>query len=129
MTGSKPHDKTRPGATIRQRAESMVRASPGDVTAMTAEEIQRLVYELQVYQVELELQNEQLREAQFELSASRDRLADLYDFAPVGYLTLDTAGQVIEANLAAASMLGIDRESLLRARFSDFVTPKSQDTA
>ena len=129
MTGSKPHDKTQPGATVRQRAESMVRASPADVTAMTAEEIQRLVYELQVHQVELELQNEQLREAQFELSASRDRLADMYDLAPVGYLTLDAAGKVVEANLAAASMLGVDRESLLRARFSDFVTPTSQDAA
>jgi len=117
------------GASVRQRAESIVGASPADVTAMTAAEIQRLVYELQVHQVELELQNEQLREAQFELASSRDRLADLYDFAPVGYLTLDGAGSVIEANLTAATLLGVGRDGLLQSRFSDFLAPASQDVA
>ena len=126
----KKTDKTpRPGANLRQRAESLALASPTDVTAMTAAELQRLVYELQVHQIELELQNEQLREAQLELASSRDRFADLYEFAPVGYLTLDDAGLVIEANLTAATLLGVGRDKLLHAKFSKFIAPASQDAA
>ncbi|WOJ93111.1 PAS domain S-box protein [Congregibacter variabilis] len=114
---------------MRKQAEARVGASAADVSAMSEAEIQRLVYELQVHQVELELQNEQLREAQFDLASSRDRFADLYDFAPVGYLTLDEAGSVLEANLSAADILGIGRDSLLQSKLSDFLAPASQDAA
>jgi len=76
-------------------------------------EEKRLLHDLQVHQIELELRNRELREARAELEASRDRYADLYDFAPVGYVTLDQRGRVIEANLKAADLLGRSRESLL----------------
>ncbi|MEE4146508.1 MAG: PAS domain S-box protein [Halieaceae bacterium] len=130
MRKRKPNSKAESGKKkLRRQAESMVRASPADISSMTEEETQHLVYELQVHQVELELQNEELREAQMELAAARDRFADLYDFAPMGYLTLDRAGRVVEANLTVATLLGIRRSELLGAVFSDFVAPDYQDTA
>lgn len=82
-----------------------------------------LVHELEVHQVELEMQNEQLRHAQIDLAAARDRFIDLYDFAPVGYFTLDVHGMVIEANLTVAAMLGIDRKAMLGRGFSRSVVP------
>ena len=81
----------------------------------------RLLHELQVHQIELETQNEQLRQAQTDLEASLTRFADLYEFAPVGYLTLTAAGYVDESNHTAAAMLGVEWAKLLRLRFDPFV--------
>lgn len=80
-----------------------------------------LEHELQVHQVELEMQNEELRRAQVELAAARDRYVDLYDFAPVAYLTLSSDDAVVEANLTAAALLGETRGNLLQHRFARFV--------
>lgn len=78
---------------------------------------ERLTHDLQVYQIELETQNRELREAQLVLETSRERFADLYDFAPVGYVTLDRRGLVLEANLTAAGMLGTERGRLVGTPF------------
>ena len=80
-------------------------------------ERERLLHELQVHQIELELQNRSLREAQAELEASRNRYADLYDFAPVAYCTLDARGCVRECNLTCATMIGLDRAHILGKPF------------
>ena len=77
----------------------------------------RLVHELQVHQIELETQNRELREAQQLLEVSRDRYADLYDFAPCGYVALDEHGLIRELNLTAAGMLGVERARLLGTPF------------
>lgn len=80
-----------------------------------------LLHELQVHQIELEMQNENLRQSQLELEKSRDRYIDFYDFAPVGYLTLDANGSISEINLTGASLLGVERNTLLSQRLTAYV--------
>lgn len=118
---------TDPPVTLRARAEEMLRTSRAELVEMPAEDLQRLVHELQVHQMELLLQNEELREAQVELAHSRDRYSDLYDIAPIGYLTLDRKGVIREANLTAAAMLGVDRRDIAGVNFGKFVEGVSQD--
>ena len=89
--------------------------------------MQSLVHELNVHQIELEMQNEELRQSQHELAHSRDRYSDLYDFAPVGYVTLDKDGRILEANLTAATFLGVDRKSLIAANLSTWIDHDAQD--
>jgi PAS domain S-box-containing protein len=103
-------------------------APAGDVShrnrkgELSRESTDRLVHELRVHQFELKVQIEELRRIQEELSASRDRYLALYEFAPVGYLTLDRNGSILEANLTAARLLGIERNALPAGRFSQYVS-------
>lgn len=83
--------------------------------------VDRLVHELHVYQIELEIQNEEFRKAQLALEDTRDKYIDLYDFAPVGYFTFTSEALIKEVNLAGASLLGMDRQKLINARFRRFV--------
>ena len=108
-------------AELRRRAEERLRASRTDAGAPTEAEVRRLLHELQVHQIELELQNEELRGSRAEVEAGLERFTDLYDFAPVGYVTLDRDGVVRQVNLAGASMLGAERARLSGRRFGDFV--------
>ncbi|MHB8974963.1 MAG: MEDS domain-containing protein, partial [Pirellulaceae bacterium] len=87
----------------------------------------RLVHELEVHQIELELQNEELRRTQSEIEASKARYFDLYDLAPVGYFTVSHNGMILEANLTAATLLGVARGNLLKRPFSDFIIFEDQD--
>ena len=120
-----PSDEEKPApAILRSMAEADLAHRPvPDAAARPAEE---LLHELQVYQVELEMQNEALRIAQTELEASRDRYLDLYDFAPVGYLTLNTYGMIEELNLTATALLGFERKGLLQRRFTAQVIPEDR---
>ncbi|MEK6302034.1 MAG: PAS domain S-box protein [Acidobacteriota bacterium] len=77
-------------------------------------DLSSLVHELEVHQIELEIQNRELRETREDLEVSRDRYASLYDFAPIGYLTLDDKGRIEEINLTGAMMLGRERARLMR---------------
>lgn len=86
-----------------------------------------LLHELEVHQIELEMQNEALRQSQYELEKSRDRYMDFYDFSPIGYLTLNEKGQIAELNLTGASMLGMPRNKLWHQRFAAFVMPEYQE--
>jgi hypothetical protein len=112
---------------LRRQAEARVKKAPQPVPPTPVEDARNLVHELQVHQAELEIQNEELRRVQLELEDSRDRFARLYDFAPVGYLTLDAEGVIHEANLTAARLLGLDRRALLKKKLSRFVAAESQD--
>jgi PAS domain S-box-containing protein len=109
------------------RAEAEARfaraAPPGAPHPPTSE----LMHELQVHQVELEMQNEELRRVQVALEISRDRYLDLYDFAPVGYLTLSDSGLIEDANLTVAGLLGLERGKLRGRRFAGFVGPEDAD--
>lgn len=86
-----------------------------------------LVHELQVHHNELEMQNDELRRTQLELAAARDRFIDLYDFAPVGYLTLDRLGRIVEANLKSAAELDTPRTTLMGRRLSELVATTDGD--
>lgn len=105
---------------LGQRAQEVLATR---AAGLSPEEVDsaRLLHELQVHQVELEMQNEALRQAQFELEVSRDRYFDLYEFAPVGHLTLTPNGTIAEINLTGATLLGVERKNLLQRRFTDFV--------
>ena len=89
---------------------------------LTETDTLKLINELQVYQVELEIQNEELRQARFE---AQDAI-DLYDLAPSGYFTLNTNGEIIRLNLTGSYMLGKDRTSLQNSRFGFFVSENSK---
>jgi PAS domain S-box-containing protein len=89
-------------------------------------ETERLIHDLQVHQIELEMQNRELREAQQRLEDSRSRYADLYDFAPVGYCTLNQNSKILEANLTAATLFGMERASLLGSMLISLVPPQQR---
>jgi PAS domain S-box-containing protein len=110
-------------AELRRRAEmrlsgKQTKASPNRTDA----DSERQVHELEVHQIELEMQNEELREAREAMEALLEKYTDLYEFAPVGYLTLDQQGVIREANLAGASLLGMARSALMNRRFGHFVS-------
>lgn len=110
---------------LRKAAEAeLSNASDTKQEPRSAEE---LLYELRVNQIELEMQNEQLRQSQIALEKSRDRYMDFYDFAPVGYLTLTESGMIAEVNLTGAKQLGVERSKLQHHRFDHFVVPEYLD--
>jgi PAS domain S-box-containing protein len=123
-------------STAKTGKEKKLRSSAEKILANLSEEgmrnipvndVKKLIHELQVHQIELEVQNEELRNAQMALQESRDRFSDLYDFAPVGYFTIDDKGMILEGNLTGAALFGIERSYLINSRFSQFIAPESQD--
>ena len=94
---------------------------------MSPEQAAEVIHELRAGQVELETQNKELRRAQAELEAARERYFELYELAPVGYLTLSEQGTIVEANLTAATLLGVTKGALLQQAFGHFVLPDDQD--
>jgi len=113
---------------LRKRAEDLLAEMEGTPRGMSQEEARKTVRELNIRQIELELQNEDLRQAQVELERSSKRINDLYEFAPVSYLTVSDTGIVIEANLTAAEMLGVEKRNLLNTPLSKFIVEEYQDT-
>ncbi len=116
---------------MRNQAEEIARAraaqTPEEPASQPPEALRQLLHELRVHQIELEMQNEELRRAQMAIEDSRARYFDLYDLAPVGYLTVDEKGLILEANLTAATLLGVTRGALLKKRLSSFILPVDQD--
>src|SRR5215470_15210783 len=111
---------------LRQRAERALSSRPIKPSAHT--DVWKLVQDLHIYQIELEMQNDELRRTQRQLQEARDRYADLYNFTPAGYFTLDRKGVIQDANLQAAMLLGIPRGNLLRQPLVRFVVPAEQVT-
>jgi PAS domain S-box-containing protein len=112
---------------LRKLAEQKEAQSPGNTKPLSPEETQRILYELRVHQIELEMQNEELRASQAELDAARTRYFDLYDLAPAGYFTISEKGVVLEANLTAAILFGEARGLLVKRPFSQFIINEDQD--
>lgn len=115
--------------TLRTEAEAKIAREPiALVNPQPGEELlHKLLHELQVHQVELKMQNDELRQTQLAMEESRDRYVDLYDFAPIGYITLSREGMISELNLTAADMLGIVRKQLVSRRFSQFVAKEYRE--
>jgi diguanylate cyclase (GGDEF)-like protein/PAS domain S-box-containing protein len=112
---------------LRKQAEQPADRVPEDLQSLSPEEIRRTLHELRMHQIELEMQNEELRRTQLELDAARARYFDLYDLAPVGYCTLGEQGLILEANLTAAGMLGVPRGALVKQFISRFILKPDQD--
>ena len=98
-----------------------------DRRTLDAHSADKLLHELQVHQIELEMQNAELRASQEELEQARERYVDFYDFAPVGYLTLNEKGMISEINLTGAAMIGVERHALHNLHFSQFISPECRD--
>ena len=110
---------------LRAEAEAQLAGvSPMEARALSAEELLR---ELRVHQIELEMQNEELRRAQVTIEESRDRYVELYEFAPIGYLTLNHNGTIDEINLTGATLLGLKRNKLIQKRFASMVASEDRD--
>ena len=115
-------------AKLRKRAEKLASADkPRSPETRAPEEAARTLQELRVHQIELQMQNEELRRAQVELDTARARYFDLYDLAPVGYVTLSEKGLILEANLTAARLLGMERGALVKRRLTEFILREDED--
>jgi PAS domain S-box-containing protein len=111
-------------SSLRQRAEEDMKEKESSAH-LSDVDVRALCHELEVHQVELEMQNEELRRVQAELAASEEKYRDLYEFAPIGYLTLEGSGRILEANVAAASILGVERAYLVNNLFQVYLADGS----
>jgi PAS domain S-box-containing protein len=115
-------------ADLRQQAEKKLIASKTKVPrSLSVKETKSMLHELRVHQIELEMQNEELRRAQAELKASQARYFDLYDLAPVGYCSLSEQGLILGANLTLTTMLGVTRDALVKQPLTSFIRKENQD--
>ncbi|MFH1115975.1 MAG: PAS domain S-box protein [Pseudomonadota bacterium] len=116
---------------LRTCAEESLSGQPSDkedISALSPEKkVQPLIHELQVHQIEPETQNEKLHRAQQDLEVSQDKYSELYDFAPVGYFTLDQSGVILEANLTASGLLSIARTFLVGRPLARFVSEEDRN--
>ena len=125
--GNEAEQRARSGDALRLRAEQMLREGHVGAPQAVASNAFALIHELRVYQIELELQNTELRRTQAALDRAHERYFVLYDRAPVGYFTVDPDGRVLELNRHAAGLLGLSRTALGDVRLSRLVAPEDQD--
>jgi PAS domain-containing protein len=98
---------------LRAKAKARLQSKAPNFQELSLDEIRVLIHELQVHQIELELQNDELRQGQIALEEANRKFIDFYDFAPVGFLSLNASGMIREANLTAAKQLGVTRSHLV----------------
>jgi len=113
---------------LRKQAEEEASHLPEEMDAMSPEEIRQTLHELRVHKIELTMQNDELRRSQAELDAEGARYFDFYDLAPVGYFTLNEEGLILEANLTAATLLGVARSDLIKQPFSRYILKEDADS-
>lgn len=111
---------------LRSAAEAKLVRSSGTAPKLEKQTPPEIIHELQVHQVELEMQNEELKWARLALEQSRDRYLHLYDFAPVGYFTFTGRGQIVEVNLTGAALLGVPRARLIGRGLGSFVAAEDR---
>ena len=120
---AKQEIRNKPAEVLRARAKKFLAKSGPELDKIPPTEIQKLVQELQIHQVELDMQNEELRRSQGETEAALAKYADLYDSAPIGYFTFNPRGVILEANLTGARLLGVERGFLLGTPFLPHLAP------
>ncbi len=112
---------------LRGRAEERLKEKKRQAGPLPADEdVRRMVHELEVHQIELEMQNEELKQAREALERQVEKYSDLYNFAPIGYFKLDKAGIIREANLTGAKLLGIERSHLVGRHMGSFICDESR---
>ncbi|MBC8234391.1 PAS domain S-box protein [bacterium] len=112
---------------LRELAEQSLGEQAEDAQETASEDIQHLIHELQVHQIELEMQNEELRSAQLELEESRNKYFGLFDLAPIGYFTIDKNGIIMDVNLTGANLLGVERKYLIQSLFPRYIAANYLD--
>jgi PAS domain S-box-containing protein len=112
---------------LRRQAEESLLKTPSSIKMISSRDPQDLIEELQIHQVELEMQNAELRRVQLELETARNKYSNLYDFAPVGYFTISEEGKILDANLTMCAMLGLERGMMIGNPFSIYVNRDDQD--
>jgi len=125
-----PKDRTQnlDPAQLRRLAEEIAGSREReDLEQLSPEDVRLMLHELHVHQIELEMQNEELHRAWIELDFARARYFDLFDLAPIGYCTISEKGLILEANFLAARLLGVTRDKMVKAPFSQFIFKEDQD--
>ena len=125
MTEHGPEESRR--RRLRSRAEERLPGAYQDLNELPLGKVRDLVHELEVHQAELEIQNEELRQAQSDLARTRDQYRELFEFAPVGYLLLDADRRVRQANLTLSRMLDVERDTLDGEHAGHIFRPDQQD--
>ncbi|TWT79387.1 Oxygen sensor histidine kinase NreB [Planctomycetes bacterium CA13] len=115
------------GGFLGDQTESSLQAARAEIAGMDVDTVKSLIQELRARQCELEMRSGDPSSAQSDLTESQNRFSDLYEFAPVGYFTLDRQGSIVECNLTASRLFGSARSALIGTQFSKFVAPESQD--
>ena len=127
MENKTKSDKSGQAERLRKSAEEHLRKSKAKhLESEVYGDMQKLIHEIQVHQIELEMQNEELREAQHELQISRDNYFDFYNFSPVGYFTFDEEGLILDLNLTSATLLGGEKQKLISRNFRPWIAPDSR---
>ncbi len=112
---------------LRSKAEALLSATKTDLANMNEKDILNVIHELQLYQIELTMQNEELLNAQQELQETHNRYFHLYNFAPAGYLTINKKGIIIEANMIAGEILAMEIEEIKGKKITSLITADGQD--
>jgi PAS domain S-box-containing protein len=122
---------TSSASAMRQLAEAIVHegraSSLRPLNSLSIETIAQAIHELSVHQIELEMQNDELRRTQYALEAAQARFFDFYDLAPVGYVTVNEKALILQANLTTASLLGVPRADLIGKALPGFMAPPDAD--
>jgi PAS domain S-box-containing protein len=113
------------GSELRRRAEQVVAELEEKAFIERSPDVKSLIEELNIFHIELEMQNEELRRTQLELEASRRHLSDIFSYAPVGFLVLSLSGQILEVNSLAKEYFGLSEQMLLQRTLHSFISPES----
>jgi two-component system cell cycle sensor histidine kinase/response regulator CckA len=128
MTNTK---ETSDFSSIRKQAEAVIHQrtidDPGKLASLSETDVRKLVHELSVHQIELEIQNEELRQATARLEKAHLAYFNLYDLAPVGYLTIDESGKILKGNLFLSKLLAAERKTIVGKAITDFIFNDDQD--